>query len=114
MQEFDGPVPEHLQKWWEPGLCCLHSAPWWRQHWDRSGLLAVERADTMPDGWQRWLEWHRLICPENVVEIEAVTADAGRWLGYTRVVGRRRAEAHPEEPIMSVPTEYVHKRLLRE
>ena len=50
MREFDGPVPEHLRKWWEPGLCCLHSAQWWRQHWERSGLITVERADTMPEG----------------------------------------------------------------
>lgn len=76
-------------------------------------MITVELADTMPDGWRHWLEWLETIAPENSVEIEAITADAGRWLGYTRVIGRRRPDARPEEPIVSVPTEYVKKPLLR-
>lgn len=30
-------------------------AHWWRRHWEKTGLLNVEVADTMPDGWQHWL-----------------------------------------------------------
>jgi hypothetical protein len=41
-------------------------------------------------------------------------ADAGGHLGYVRVVGRRRGEAQLQEPILSVPAQYVNKPLLRE
>ena len=75
MQEFDGVVPEHLREWWTPGLWCLHSAAWWRRHWERTGIVDIEVADTMPDGWQRWLDWHRAICPDNAAEIAALEAD---------------------------------------
>jgi len=67
----------------------------------------------MPGGWQRWLEWQRAASPDNHVEIEAVTADRGRHLGYVRAVARRRADVEPEEPIVSLPTEYVKRPVLR-
>ena len=51
-------VPEHLRAWWTPDLWCLHSAGWWRRHWERTGIVDVEVADTLPDGWRRWLDWH--------------------------------------------------------
>jgi hypothetical protein len=73
----------------------------------------IETADAMPDGWERWLEWLKLIAPHNEAEIKALEADRGRYFGYVRVVGRRRPEAKLEEPITSVPTEYTRKPLLR-
>jgi len=113
-REIEGPAPEHLRQWWTPDLWCLHSADWWRRHWERTGILEIETADTMPDGWQVWLDWHRVIAPDNRVEIEAIETDRGRYIGYVRLVGRRRAEAKLEEPIVSVPAEYTKKPLLRD
>jgi cyclopropane fatty-acyl-phospholipid synthase-like methyltransferase len=113
MQEVEGAVPDHLKEWWEPGLWCLHSAPWWRRHWERTGILAVETADTMPDGWQAWLIWQQTIYPDNRPEIEALKADQGSYLGYVRTVGRRLPEAKLEEPITSFPAQYTRKPLVR-
>jgi cyclopropane fatty-acyl-phospholipid synthase-like methyltransferase len=112
-QEIEGAVPDYLREWWEPGLCCLHSAAWWRRHWERTGILAVELADTMPDGWQAWLDWQHTICPDNHTEIKAVEADRGRYVAYVRVVGRRRADAPLQEPILSMPAQYTKEPLLR-
>lgn len=114
MQEIDSVVPDHLRAWWEPGMCCLHSAAWWRKHWERTGLVHVDVADTLADGWQQWRDWQTVVAPDNAVEIKAVEEDRGRYLGYVRVVGRRRAEARLDEPIVSVPAQYVKKPLLRE
>jgi SAM-dependent methyltransferase len=114
MQEINGPVPDHLRAWWEPNLCCLHSLEWWQRHWERTGIATVERADTMPDGWQLWLDWQRVVCPNNVTELQTVEADRGSYLGYVRVVGRRRAETKLDQPIVSMPTEYMKTPLLRD
>lgn len=113
MQEIEGAVPDHLQEWWEPSMWCLHSAAWWRRHWERTGILEIEVADTLPQGWELWLDWQVVVAPENTVEIRAVEADRGRYLGYVRVVGRRRAEARLDEPIVSISSEYTKKPLLR-
>lgn len=115
LDEIEGNLPDHLQQWWtaEPGMWCLHSPAWWRRHWERTGIVDVELADTLADGWEFWLRWHQTVAPDNLVEIGAVQADAGRYLGYYRVVGRRRADAQLQEPIVSVPSNYVYKPLLR-
>jgi cyclopropane fatty-acyl-phospholipid synthase-like methyltransferase len=114
MNEIEGPVPEHLRDWWSADLWCLHSAAWWRRHWLRTGILDVELADTLADGWRLWRDWLLVVAPDNDTEIKAVEADAGRHLGYVRAVGRRRADAQLTEPIISVPTQYTKKPLLRE
>jgi hypothetical protein len=94
-------------------MWCLHSAGWWRRHWERTGLVTVERADTMPDGWRFWLEWQRAVAPDNVVEIQALEADQGEYLCYVRAVARRRPEVPVDNRIVSVPPHYITKPLLR-
>lgn len=114
MREVDGEIPTHLKEWWAQDLpWCLHSAEWWRRHWGRTGILDVEIADTLVDGWRLWLDWLRLVGPENATEIKALEADAGSHLGYVRVVGRRRPDAPLFEPVVSLPAQYVKKPLLR-
>jgi cyclopropane fatty-acyl-phospholipid synthase-like methyltransferase len=112
-REIDSSLPDHLRGWWTPDMWCLHSASWWRRHWERTGIMDIDVADTMPDGWQLWLDWHREIAPDNAAEIEALEADRGEFLGYVRVIGRRRADAHLEEPIVSIPGDYSKRPLLR-
>jgi len=67
----------------------------------------------MPDGWQVWLNWHRVIAPDNAAEIKALEADHGSHLGYIRVVGHRRSDAKVPDHIMSIPAQYTKKPLLR-
>jgi cyclopropane fatty-acyl-phospholipid synthase-like methyltransferase len=88
-EEMPTPVPEHLRAFWSQDLWAIHSAPWWRRHWERTGLVAIDSAEIMADGWKLWAKWHRHIAPFNDAEIEAIEADAGRYMGYFRLVGRR-------------------------
>ena len=113
MQEIDGPVPDHLRDWWTQDVWCLHSAAWWRRHWERTGLIDIELADALPDGWQLWRDWIRAVAADNESEIQTLEADRGRYLGYARIVGRRRPDAQLGEHVVSVPTEYARKPLLR-
>lgn len=113
-RELGTEVPAHLRAWWEPSLACLHSADWWRTHWERSGVVTVALADAMPDGWRRWLDWQHTVNPDNHVEIDAVTADEGRALGYVRAVAHRRDDVTLDDPIVSIPTTYEAHPLLRE
>jgi SAM-dependent methyltransferase len=110
VREFDGDVPEHLRTWWQPDMWCLHSAEWWRHHWARTGILDVEVADTMADGGQLWLDWHRVIAPNNAVELAALEADRGQNITYVRAVGRR-TNLKLAEPITAVHTQYTKKPL---
>jgi cyclopropane fatty-acyl-phospholipid synthase-like methyltransferase len=113
--------PEYMRDWWQGDqLWALYSANWIRRHWERTGLVDVEVADTMPDGWRLWLDWHKTGFPDNTAEIRAVETDAGRTLGYVRAVGRRRADAQileyswPDTMRFMPVQPYVKKPLLRE
>lgn len=114
MREVDGDIPAHLRQWWDMDqLWCFHTADWWRRHWARTGILDVEVADTMTDGWRFWLESLRAVAPSNGLEIRALETDAGRHIGYVRLVGRRRSHALVSDPITSIPAQYEKKPLLR-
>lgn len=117
--ELEQAIPGHLRDFWTQDCWCLHSAEWWRRHWDRTGIVSVETADLMPDGWQVWLDWHRTGFPENEAEISTLETDAGRHLGYVRVVGRRNAGARLEDycwpdTLRVSPDDYSRSPLLRD
>ena len=90
----DGP-PEHLRPYWDWQFGCFHSPDWWRSHWEKTGLVEVTLADMLPDGWRHWADWDEL-CAEvgaghnpagGTKEVEMLRLDAGRTLGFVRVVG---------------------------
>jgi SAM-dependent methyltransferase len=118
IREVEGAVPEHLREFWTQDFWAIHSADWWRGHWERTGIIDIELADTMPDGWRFWLEWLRAVAPDNTTEIKAIEADQGRYLGYVRFVGRRRDQVKLEEycwpdTMKSFASQYTKKPLLR-
>jgi len=113
MQELGNSIPKHFANWWTQDLWCLHSAAWWQRHWGRTGILDVEIADTLSDGWRYWRDWVRVVAPENLQEIKTIEEDAGRYLGYVRAVGRRRSDTPLMDPVDSIPSQYTKKRLLR-
>jgi cyclopropane fatty-acyl-phospholipid synthase-like methyltransferase len=92
-RELTGGLPAHLAPYWEPDLWSFHSPEWWRDHWQRSGTVEVEVADTVPDGWRHWLTWLEVAgrqgYPTSEREAEMLRRDAGRTLGFTRLVARR-------------------------
>ena len=112
--EIDGPPPDHLREMLtaEPEMYSLHSAAWWRRHWERSGLLDGVTADDLPGGWEFWRDWHQEVAPDNAVELTALAADRGQALGYVRVVGRRTGRP-AGEMTTRVATEYTRHPLLR-
>src|ERR687892_523730 len=62
---------------------------------ERSGRLHVDHADLLRDGWKEWLLWLD-VCQEMGVEtdpneVRMVRDDAGRNLGFTRIVASRRS-----------------------
>ncbi|HLJ68775.1 MAG TPA: methyltransferase domain-containing protein [Chloroflexota bacterium] len=92
-QEFAGGLPGHLAPYWERDFWSFHSPQWWRTLWERTGPVKVEHADMAPDGWHQWITWLE-VCrdfhyPFPPSELEMLRLDAGRNLGFSRIVARK-------------------------
>ncbi len=102
MRDFEGDVPSHLTKtqrsgaaFWDPTVCfSFHTVEWWRQLWDRTGLVEVGVADSMPDGWRVWLQHEKAVEAAGAgrfpSDAEAIEADGGQYIGFVRMVARRK------------------------
>jgi hypothetical protein len=102
VKEFPGDVvPEHLSRprekngrpFWLPECWSFHTAAWWRRHWEKTGIVAVENAELMSEGWKDWARYEHacelagtLAFPS---EEETLLEDAGRFIGLVRVVAVR-------------------------
>lgn len=102
--DFEGPVPEHLTRpqangkvFWEEECACFRTAAWWRALWARTRRVSVDLADAHPEGWRLWADFedalekaHRSLFPSDA---EALRVDAGRHLGFVRLLARRTEAA---------------------
>jgi cyclopropane fatty-acyl-phospholipid synthase-like methyltransferase len=99
--EFDGAPPPHLADHWckHWDFWSFHSPEWWRRHWAKTGLVDVEAADLVPDGWRHWVNWDEASLELGYVPtrfaadspewIRTMRTDGGRNLGFTRLLARR-------------------------
>jgi cyclopropane fatty-acyl-phospholipid synthase-like methyltransferase len=102
MQEFDGKTPEHLLRktptggcFWNPAECfSFHTVDWWRRHWAQTELVDVTCADTLRDGCKSWLQFEQAKVAAGTNrwddEVPALEADQGRYLGFVRLIAKRR------------------------
>ncbi len=53
-REFSNGLPESMKAYWEPDMYCFHSAKWWHELWQKTGMVDVTYADTIEDGKEIW------------------------------------------------------------
>ena len=104
-QPIDAGVPAHLLQpqsngkvFWEDECHSFKTADWWRALWNRCSKVEGVSADLQPDGWRHWRDFERALEAAGKAtfpsDAEALEKDAGRTLGFVRVVARRtEAEA---------------------
>ena len=96
MQELNGPLPEHLLPFWAQECWTWHTLPWWRRHWDRTGLVEIETAVTMPQGCNIWLQWEKARQAAGddsdslKSDIKVLEADKGDYMGFVKMVAHRK------------------------
>jgi hypothetical protein len=97
MQEISSSLPEHLLPFWAQECWTWHTVEWWQRLWSRTGLVEVQLADCLADGWKLWLQWKkaRRAAGDNSrgveSDIQVLEADAGQYMGFIRMVAERKA-----------------------
>ena len=87
-REFEGRVPDHLQRLWTGDYWTLHTSAWWRDHVEKTGLFEISHAGDVPDGWRLWADWAAATDAAAWYR-ETLRADQGRYLGYVGLVAER-------------------------
>ena len=95
--EFGDMIPEPLEPYWDWEFCCFHSPQWWRRHWAKTGLVRVDQADLIDDGWRDWHRFNELTLPtatgwfadagRNTKSM--LEADRGRHLGFAWITATK-------------------------
>ena len=58
--------------------------------------MDVECVDALPEGWMLWLQWKKArkaagdASPDLDSDIQVLEADQGRYMGFIRMVAKRR------------------------
>lgn len=95
MQEVHDSLPKHLEPFWAQECWTWHTLEWWQQHWGRTGLVQLQTADILPNGWKFWLDWEnvRHLINQNDPALESdihvLQADQGDYMGFVRLIAYR-------------------------
>jgi len=102
MQELEKDPPPHLTErqasgavFWDPAECrCFHSLQFWERHFRQTGLVDIEQAEAVKDGWKLWRDWELIRDGGGFSgfpsEAEALEKDAGRFIGLVLLVLKKR------------------------
>jgi cyclopropane fatty-acyl-phospholipid synthase-like methyltransferase len=94
-EELDDFALQDAMPGWIKDIISFHSVEWWRQHWEKTGLVNVLVADWVPNSWQLWTYWCKY-CYErtsrsNLLEqLAMLRSDQGKNLGFVRLVAVKR------------------------
>ena len=83
-KELEGPVPDFLKPFWSQECWSFHPAEWWHRLWARTGLVDVESAENMAEGWELWRRW------AGGADAKVVAADRDKIMSQVRMVARRK------------------------
>jgi hypothetical protein len=61
-KEFDGKVPDDMETSWWPDFYYFHSLNWWRWHFEKTKLFAIEAGDDLDgDGVRVTKQWAKIM-----------------------------------------------------
>jgi hypothetical protein len=62
--------------------------------WSRTGLVTVEVAEPLSEGWKLWLRWKNVRAAKGDdsealrADIQVLEKDQGRYMGFLRMIAR--------------------------
>jgi SAM-dependent methyltransferase len=91
-------VPQSNGKvFWDPSCRSFLPAEAWATIWEACPSVAGISADLQPDGWRHWADFERALAASGrgvfPSDAEAIEKDAGRTLGFVRLLATRTQAA---------------------
>lgn len=94
MKDVSGGIPDYLKKFLGDELWTWQTLPWWKNLWEKTGLVSVNTADTLPDGCGLWLHYDKALFDSGKSqfgdETEIFKVDNGEYMGFIRLVATKK------------------------
>ena len=95
MKDVSNGIPDYIQEFLGDQLWTWDTLDWWRNLWEKTGLVSIDAADTLPDGCALWLRFDETLiatgkhgdCPD---ETDIFKEDNGEYIGFVRLVATKR------------------------
>ncbi len=93
MKDVTNGVPHYLHRFLGDELWTWQSFSWWKDLWEKTGLVSMNAADTLPDGCSLWLRWDQALLDSGKSkfgdETEFFKLDNGAYMGFIRLVSTK-------------------------
>lgn len=94
VKDISSGVPDYIKEEFDDGSCTWQTLPWWKNKWEKDGLVSIDVADTLPDGcalWLRFAEAELAFKGEfQCDEIDTLKMDKGEYIGFVRLVATKK------------------------
>jgi cyclopropane fatty-acyl-phospholipid synthase-like methyltransferase len=92
-REYGNKIPEKLKTYWESDMYCFHTVEWWRNLWSHSEKIDIELVEKMPNGYDNWLIWDKLLKEKGVLnrsgDVELLEMDKDNFI-FIKIIGRKK------------------------
>jgi len=93
MKDVSDGVPDYLIKFLGDELWTWQTLSWWKNHWEKTGLVTIDLADNVQNGFSLWLQWEEIRNKLNInrhpEEIDIFKKDKGDYMGFIRIVATK-------------------------
>ena len=94
MKDFADGVPEHLKDFWGQDCWSWYTVGWWKKLWERTGLVDIKVADTMPQGCMMYVKWKEAQDKVGknpwLQDTAILKKDAGEYVGFIRLAASKK------------------------
>jgi len=95
MKEFVDGVPDHLKDFWGQDCWSWHTIHWWRELWERTGLVDIQSSEILFDGCNLYVRWKEAQDKMGKnpwpKDIDILKKDAGEYVGFISLIAKRKS-----------------------
>jgi len=87
-------IPDYIPGFLGDELWTWHTLAWWRDLWEKDGLVSLDVADTLPNACDLWLRWDTSLITYGMNgnwpdETDDFRMDNGDYIGFIRMVATK-------------------------
>jgi len=93
MKDINEGVPDYMSEFLGDELWTWKTFTWWKNLWEKSGLVSLDIADTLPSGCDLWLRWDTALQASGTSpwpdETDILRTDNGEYIGFIRMIATK-------------------------